>query len=877
MVDSVEAVDVLRPETPGKPAGKLKLSWRTLAIVCLGLLMFGLALTFIRHELKAYSLAKIVESLRTISYGSIGLAIAATLVSFTAISLYDYLALRYTEKKIPLRKTVFASFSAYAISNTIGMSALTGNAVRYRLYSSWGLNALDVAVIAFVTAFFLLISGLSLASFGLLTDKSLFESVFHLPAWVTPVLGIVTGAIVIGGLAFLLTGPETRTVKKITIKKPKAGMALIQWAVGIIDWIATAAVLYFLLPHGPEFSFLTFVPIFVAAHYIGAASGLPGGIGVFEAIFLLMVPAGDEVAVAAGLVAYRVVYYLLPLGISVVMLTVHQAMHSKDELKVGGERATDFLESIAPILYATLAFITGAVMLISAATPNLVEHMDFALRFVPNIALEASHLIASAVGTLLLLTALGLRRRLHNAWRLAVILFVLGAVFTFTKGGDLRGSILMLGLAGCLYISKDAFYRKGKLSQMRLSLPRLGALLGTVGLAIWSGLYAYRHKAYSEELWWNFGVNADASRFLRAAVIVGAILLIYFIWRLLAPAPAIYDPEDSETVLAQVKDIISKAEGATAEANLALIGDKQFIFSDSGQSFIMYGVKGRNWVAMGEPVGLESERKDLMWKFRQLADTWDAWPSFYSVRGEHLTDFVDLGLTVQKIGEMALVPIEGYTLEGSSRSKFRQARNKAIREGCSFEIINPAFGSEDMANLQSVSDDWMRDHQGKEKGFSLGRFDANVLADQPIAVVKKEGKIIAFANLWMTPDKNELSLDLMRYTDVKINGLMDYLFAEIMLWGSAQGYKYFSLGMAPLSGLEAHKLAPLMSKLGAMVFKYGGKIYGFEGLRSFKEKFDPEWEPVYLAAPSQMVMPQALGNLALLSSGGVLGLLQREG
>ena len=876
MVESIEIIDVLRPVTPGKAAGKLKLSWRTLILVGLGLLMFGLALTFIRHELKAYSLTKIIESVRSISHGSIALAVLATITSFFAISIYDYLALKYTDKQIPLRKTIFASFSAYSISNTLGMSALTGNAVRYRLYSSWGLGALDVAVIAFVTAFFLFISGLSLASFGLLTDKSLFETAFHLPSWVAIALGIVTALIVVSGLIFLLTGSPTRTVKKITIKKPKPVLVFIQWATGIIDWVAAAAVLYFLLPHGSEFSFLTFVPIFVAAHYIGAASGLPGGIGVFEAIFLLMVPAGEEVAVAAGLVAYRAIYYLLPLAISVVLLTAHQALHSKDKIKAGGEHATDFLESVAPILYATLAFITGAVMLISAATPNFVHHVNFALKFVPDIALGVSHLIASAVGTLLLLTALGLRRRLHNAWKLAIVLLVVGGLLTFTKGGDARGSILMLGLATCLFVSKDAFYRKGNLGQMRLSLPRVGALLGAAGLALWSGLYAFRHKTYSNELWWNFGLDADASRFMRATVVVGAILLTYFIWRLLAPAPAVYNPEDSETVIAQVRDIISKAEGAGAEANLALLGDKQFLFSDSGQSFIMYGVKGRNWVAMGEPVGLEDERKELMWKFRQLADTWDAWPSFYSVRGENLTDFVDLGLTVQKIGEMALVPIEGYTLEGPTRAKFRQARNKALREGCSFEIINPALESSEMGNLKSVSDDWLRDHQGKEKGFSLGRFDAKVFADQPIAVVRKDNKIIAFANLWMTHDKNELSLDLMRYTNIKINGLMDYLFAEVMLWGSAQGYKHFSLGMAPLSGLEAHKLAPLMSKLGAMVFKYGGKIYGFEGLRAFKEKFDPEWEPVYLAAPSQMVIPQALGNLALLSGGGVLGLLQRD-
>lgn len=857
-------------------AGKSRRKIQTSLMVVIGLVMFGLALFFIRHELHNYSIRKIIESLQALSVVSIGLAILATLASFTAISGFDSLALRYTGKVIPLRKTMFASFSAYAVSNTLGMSALTGNAVRYRLYSSWGLETRDVAVIAFITALFVFVSGLTLAGLGLLTDSGLFEQIFHLPVWLTITLGLASALAVGLGLAFLLTGPETRRVKKISIRKPKRALVLIQWGVGVLDWIAAAAVLYFLLPQGPEFSFLTFVPIFVAAHFIGAMSGLPGGIGIFEAVFLLLVPSGNEVAIAAGLVAYRAIYYILPLMISVLLLAVHQGLQSKDKIKAGGEKTTDFLETLAPMVYATLTFITGVVMLISAATPNLLRHVKFVLDFLPPSVLELSHLAASAVGTLLLLAALGLRRRLETACKLAIALFLIGAVVTFTKGGDIRGSVLMIGLAGCLYLSRDAFYRKGRLRELRLSLPRLGALLGAVGLALWAGLYAYMNKDYSNDLWWTFALQEDASRFLRAAALVGAILIVYFLWRLLQSAPVLKSAEKDPDILEKVRAVIAKAEGATPEANLALIGDKQFLFSDSGQSFIMYGVAGRNWVAMGEPVGLETERKELMWKFRQLADLWDAWPSFYSVRGKHLTDFIDLGLTVQKIGELALVPIEGYTLEGPSKSRFRQTRNRAIRDGCTFEIIYPTARSREMDRLEEVSNTWLKDHQGKEKSFSLGRFDRQLLDSAPIAVVRKDENIVAFANLWMTPDKSEISLDLMRHIDVGVNGLMDFLFAEMMLWGGAQGYQYFSLGLAPLSGLDAHKLSPIMSKIGAMIFKYGGRFYSFAGLRAFKAKFNPEWHPVYLAAPSQLVIPKALGNLTLLSSGGILGLLQRE-
>ncbi|MGJ8563532.1 MAG: bifunctional lysylphosphatidylglycerol flippase/synthetase MprF [Alphaproteobacteria bacterium] len=877
MPDHTASISALTPKNPSQSVGKYKTKARTVIMVAAGLLMFAAALVFIRHELQAHSFKKIVTSMKSIPPLSIMWAVLATTVSFASISLYDYLALRYTDKAMPFRRTGFASFCAYAISNTLGMGALTGNAVRLRLYSSWGLGALDVAVIAFITALFLFASGLSLAAFGLLTDSLLFESVFHLPFGITIVLGVIAAAIVAVCLSFLLTGPEVRTFRKVTIKRPARKLVFAQWFAGIVDWVAAAAVLYILLPGSPEFSFLTFVPIYVAAHYIGSLSGLPGGIGVFEAVFLLLIPSGNELAVAAGLVAYRAVYYLLPLIIAVIGLTLHQAYRSRSAFKKGGEQAADFMESLAPIAFSVLTFITGAVMLLSAATPGLMRHMDFAAKVVPYSVIELSHLLASAVGTLLLLVAMGLRRRLRNAWGLAIVLFSAGAMLTFFKGGDPRGAVLMLGLAACLILSKDAFYRKGTLRHMRLTWPRFGVILGSAALALWSGFYAYKHKAYSSELWWDFTLQDDASRFLRAMAFMGAILLIYFAWRLLQPAPKIEKPHNSKDTLDKVRSIIGAAQGARTEANLALLGDKQFLFSDSGNSFIMYGVRGRNWVAMGEPVGLESERRELMWKFRQTADIWDAWPSFYSVRGDNLNDFVDLGLTVQKIGEMALVPIKDYTLEGPSKSRFRQARNRAIRDGCSFEVIYPAANSSEMDNLEAVSNDWLHQHQGKEKGFSLGSFDREVFSQQPIAVARKDGKIVAFANLWMTTDKTEMSLDLMRYTNVGVGGLMDFLFAELMLWGSAQGYSHLSLGMAPLSGLEAHRLAPLMTRLGALVFKYGGRFYGFEGLRAFKEKFNPEWIPVYLAAPSQLVMPAALGNLALLSGGGVLGLLQRDG
>jgi len=113
--------------------------------------------------------------------------------------------------------------------------------------------------------------------------------------------------------------------------------------------------------------------------------------------------------------------------------------------------------------------------------------------------------------------------------------------------------------------------------------------------------------------------------------------------------------------------------------------------------------------------------------------------------------------------------------------------------------------------------------------------------------VQKGDEIVAFANMWSAAGNEELSIDLMRHLPSCPETIMDYLFAKIMLWGAGEGYQWFNLGMAPLSGLDENALAPFWSKAGTLVFRHGEHFYNFQGLRQYKEKFTPEWHPKYLA------------------------------
>ena len=234
-----------------------------------------------------------------------------------------------------------------------------------------------------------------------------------------------------------------------------------------------------------------------------------------------------------------------------------------------------------------------------------------------------------------------------------------------------------------------------------------------------------------------------------------------------------------------------------------------------------------------------------------------------------------MGLALLKLGEEARVALPSFGLEGPARADLRQSHRRALREGASFEIVPAPLSTALIDELHGISDAWLAEKSAGEKGFSVGYFDAAYLAQFPAAIVRSGGRIVAFANVWAAATRDELSVDLMRFVDGAPKGVMDYLFVELMLWGRAQGYQWFNLGMAPLAGLEQRPLAPAWHRLASLLYRYGENFYNFEGLRRYKEKFDPVWEPRYLAAPGGMALPRILVDVTALIAGGLREIVRR--
>jgi lysylphosphatidylglycerol synthetase-like protein (DUF2156 family) len=302
--------------------------------------------------------------------------------------------------------------------------------------------------------------------------------------------------------------------------------------------------------------------------------------------------------------------------------------------------------------------------------------------------------------------------------------------------------------------------------------------------------------------------------------------------------------------LARADAILATADLCDPQANVSLLGDKKFLFSPSGQSFITYGTKGRHWVALGGPIGLKGEALDLVQAFLAKAKAERAQVSFYGVGPQFDPIVLAFDFKRLKTGERAILNLETFSMEGKTRQVSRTHRNRHIKQGFTFTVEGPGAVRSNLIALRNISDQWLKYQSGGEKAFGLGSFDVHYIDRLPLAAVRdKDGKIVAFATLWPTADKSRLGVDLMRYGDDGPNGVMDYLFAEMFLWAKGQGYKTFDLNTSPASGVRPNWQAPILTSIARLAYKYGENTYNFQGVRRFKSKFNPDWEDVYLAGP----------------------------
>ncbi len=847
-------------------------AWRRVIGPAAALALCVLALYALHSELRTYRLHDIRHALQALPLGSLGLAGLLTALSYIVMTGYDVLALRYVGQPLAYRKTALASFMSYAFSNNMGFSVLTGGSVRYRLYGAWGVMALDVARISLFCSFTFLLGLFAFGSLVFLLFPFALPSGLHLPFATTRPLGVIFAAVVAAYAGLSLFRRTPLRVWALEFPVPPWRLAGAQALVASLDWALAGSTLYVLLPHGSGLGLSHFLAVFILAQVAGIVSQVPGGLGVFETlVLLLLAPVMKAPDVVAALLAFRAIYYLAPLSVATTLLGAREFFRKRQALLAAAYAVGHWTFGAVPAVMALLTFLAGATLLFSGATPDLAWHARHVAVRLPVPLVEVSHFAGSVAGVGLLVLARGIRRRLDAAYLLTVVLLAAGALFSLTKGFVYQESLALLAVLAALAACRRSFTRRASLLSGQLTagwIVSVGAVLfATVGLT----LFAYKHVEYTSDLWWRFALDAQAPRSLRALVGAACALLAFALGRLLQPTRPRLAPPTPE-VTGKVEAVVRRS--ADTSDNLALLGDKSFLFSESGNAFIMYGVQHRSWIAMGDPVGPAEEWPELLWRFREECHAHAGWPVFYEVACDHLNLYLDLGLNLLKLGEDARVALPAFTIEGGSRSVLRVAKRRVERNGYTFGMIPAEQTAALLPELRRVSDAWLESKHTREKHFSLGRFDEAYVRRFPVAVVRgPDGRIVAFATVWESAGREELSVDLMRHVPDAPNGLMDFLFIHLMLRGHAEGYQWFNLGMAPLSGLPQHELAPLWNRLGGFLFRHGEHFYNFQGLRRYKDKFGPEWRPRYLASPGGLALPQVLGDLSALISGGLGGLV----
>ena len=755
----------------------------------------------------------------------------------------------WSAHKLPFSYVALTSFCAYAVGNIAGFGPLTGGTVRYRFYAPLGVSPEDIArIVGYVTAAF---------GFGLLfVDRARAAGGrrkacrARRPAGNRRARRCRSLILAFVGAVFIAAaiGPRRVTVfgRRVALPGPRrAGSCNSPRRSS--DLIASALVLWVLLPAG-AIDFATMLSVYSVAIGLGILSHVPGGAGVFEAVILGALGTRLPLdGLVGALLLYRVIYYVMPLVVAVIALTVTEIRRAA-AANVALARGT---MALVPLVLSAFAVMLGAMLVFSGVTPASDAKLDWLQSAFPLPVVEAGHFIASILGLLMILTGRGLVHRLDGAWWMTIVLAASSIVLAFVKGFEVGEAVLLAVLVATLLLTRNIFNRPASLIEDRLT-PGWWLCVGTIlalGLAML--FFVYKEVDYSHELWWQFEFTATAPRSLRAALGVG--LTAGARGRLAADARR-RRAEARDRRPAELRAAISIVDSQPlADANLVRMGDKSLLFSANGDAFLMYRKRGRSWVALFGPIGNPAAHSELVWRFVELARRHGGRAVFYEVPGESLSMYADAGLSAFKLGEEARVRLDTFDLKGSRRASIRAALNKAERDGIVFELVPVERVGEVMDELERVSAAWLAEHAVREKAFSLGAFERGYIATQPVAVLKRQGRILAFANVMTTALKEEATVDLMRFDPEAPNGSMEVLFARLLMHFKQEGYKWFSLGMAPLAGLSENPAAPIWHRVGRAAYDHGEAFYNFRGLRAFKNKFDPVWAPATWRWPAASV------------------------
>jgi uncharacterized membrane protein YbhN (UPF0104 family) len=295
--------------------------------VAISVTVIGIACYVLYHMLRGIDVGEVIEAIKETEVRQIALAALFVSAGYFTLTFYDLFAVRAIgHSDVPYRVNAFAAFTSYSIGHNVGASVFTGGAVRYRIYSACGLNAIDVAKVCFIAGLTFWLGNAAVLGLGIAFHPEAAASIDQLPPWLNRMVAVAIILALVAYIVWVWTQPRLVGRGPWTVVLPGGPLTLLQIAIGIVDLGFCALAMYVLVPDEPNLGFIVVAVIFVSATLLGFASHSPGGLGVFDAAMLVGLWQMDREELLAGMLLFRLLYYICPFIISVILLTFREVI-----------------------------------------------------------------------------------------------------------------------------------------------------------------------------------------------------------------------------------------------------------------------------------------------------------------------------------------------------------------------------------------------------------------------------------------------------------------------------------------------------------------------------------------------------------------------
>lgn len=647
-----------------EPAPPRTLWKRTLtrAPALVGAALLIASVIVIQRELRTLSYQDIRHSIVAIPDKSLIFAAFATLLSYFILSFYDWLACVHIKMRQSFRRAAFAAFCSYVLSHNLGLAAVSGAAVRFRLYRNWGIPTGGVAhIIAFCSTTYLL-GATALISGIFIWEPAYIPLLRHLPHITAQFIG-ASGWLIV--FLYICVSFRLRQIRvfNVTIDIPRPEIAVMQVLVSAADMTATALIAYVLLPTGGGPGFGTFLSIYVASYTLGLAASVPGGLGVFDGAMLFALSQWLPPSQVLGIIlVFRLFYYIVPLVLAGIMFATHELfLRSDAALFTRRKKSLDTWRLRRPSLAIreseadfSVAVSTGlvsgtgvALLFYAIAVPVHILAPRFGL-----LTLQFAEVALSVIGICLIGVAVGLIQRVTMAWKAALILLTMTLPLLVVREAAMPLPLTIMLVILSIAPFRACYYRRSRLVVEPLSLSLIGPLSVWVLSLILMASITLHHKLGHN--WWQRLIFDPDAKQLRWIIAVSALLGLFAVSRIFSRSLTVVAPWTPETHA-------SYFSFDRASPYVAFWPPHGLLITEDRKAALPF-FQARDFViGVGDPAGDISAGTAAIWRLRDLAFERACQPCFVNVTDAFRAIYEDIGLTIfddsgQEVGRCCSPP-----------------------------------------------------------------------------------------------------------------------------------------------------------------------------------------------------------------------------